>query len=60
MTKDKEKKVYAKKGDVILLKSKFNCSNTAVSRALNFRVNSAQARTIRSYAINFLKCYFII
>lgn len=53
-----EKKVYSNKRVVEILKEKFECGNSEVSMALNFKRNSVRARGIRSYAINHLKCYF--
>lgn len=38
------------------LTTHFNCSKKTVSRALNFEVHSLLARSIRTYAVNFLGC----
>ena len=34
----------------------YNCSKATVSRALSFKQNSMLARSIRTYAVNFLGC----
>ena len=60
MVEDFERKVFPKKGDVARLKEKFLVSEATISMALNFRLNSPKAREIRSYAVNYLKCYFIL
>jgi hypothetical protein len=56
----KERRVYSKRGDVEKLMERFQCGHSAVSMALSFQRDSVKARAIRSYAVNFLKCYFVI
>lgn len=51
-------KNYIKADEVQLkhLMAHFNCSQPTCSRALNFKSGSLMARSIRTYAVNFLGC----
>lgn len=48
-------RIVSRKGGVELLKNRFNCSDSDVSRALRFNVNSYLARCVRSFAVNHLR-----
>lgn len=42
------------------LKEHFGCSEPTISDAIHFRYNSFLARSIRVYAVNYLKCAVFI
>lgn len=50
-----DKKIIASTEIRRALEEKFECSQTTISLALNFKRNNMLARRIRSYAVNTLK-----
>lgn len=42
------------------LKEKFGLTDSSISEACHFKTNSKLARSVRSYAVNFLEAYPVL
>ena len=56
---NENRRIIIKPEDKEFLKRMFDCSISQVYKAVRFENNGLTSRKIRSYAMNFLKCYLI-
>lgn len=56
---NENRRIIIKPEDKEFLKRMFDCSLFTVYKAVRFENNGLVSRKIRSYAMNFMKCYLI-